>query len=251
MERLWKILFMLVMFSSYSLSDDNVYIVGVENIDHYPHYALKNGNWAGFGRELLDAFSEKYDYTFIYSPYPVKRLMQDNMEGKVNLRFPDNPLWSSSQREGVDVRYSDTFIEVIEGTMVRPENKGLGLESIKTLGTIIGFTAASYLESIEQGGVVVDTSSDSVQLIKKTMMKRLDGSYLSVDSARHLLATVINQPEGLVFDPSLPYDKYAYLLSTTTHPELIETFNQFLVDEAALVKGLVDKYEIFVMDDTP
>lgn len=222
------------------------YVVGVENIDHYPHYALEGDDWVGFGRDLLDAFAKTQNCIFEYRPYPVKRLMQEHMTGGVDFRFPDNPLWSENLREGVQVLYSVPFVEVIEGTMVRPEMRGQGLDRFETLGTIIGFTAASYQQAIEQGEVKVDASSNSLQLIKKTLMGRIDGAYLSIDSAQHLLRNVLNKPDELVFDDSLPYDKYAYLLSSTTRPKVIEEFNLFLTQEAEFVSGLISKYSLYV-----
>ncbi len=220
-------------------------VVGVENIDHYPHYRLEQGEWQGLGRDLLDAFSAYSGYRFVYRPYPVKRLMQEHMAGGVDFRFPDNPLWSAEQRSSVKVHYSDPFLEVVEGTLVRPERRGLGVAKLHALGTIIGFTAASYRDLIARQQVQVEESSDSFNLMQKAIRGRIDGAYLSIDSARHILDEVLKAPDALVFDAGLPYDRYQYLLSSTTRPDVIAAFNRFLREEPEQVEALIERYRIY------
>ena len=224
------------------------FVVGVENINHYPHYTLKDGEWAGFGREVLDAFAKARGYSFVYKPYPVKRLMQQSWQQEVDLMFPDNPLWLSDKKKDVSITYSTTFVKVTEGTMVLPANLGTGIDAIKTLGTITGFTAASYTPFIDSGQVQLDNSRDSHFVLLKTLNGRTDGAFLAVDSARHMLKTILKNPGGLLFDKSLPYDIYDYFLSTTMHPDIIDEFNAFVNNHADLLDALKNKYNIFLMD---
>ncbi|MDM8525274.1 transporter substrate-binding domain-containing protein [Desulfococcaceae bacterium HSG8] len=248
MKTLCAIIFIVTALSGYGFAEERTYVVGVENINHYPHYALRDNEWVGFGREVLDAFAKKYGYMFKYEPYPVKRLMKTNWEQRIDLMFPDNPLWLADQKKGVNIYYSDTFVEVIEGTMVLPKNKGAGVENIKKLGTIMGFTAASYSGYIDKGKVEIKEGYDSLNLLRMARLGRIDGAYMAVDCAYHILKEVIKQPDALVFDPGLPYDKYAYLVSTTKHPGLVDKFDKFIAEENIMIRRLIKKYQVFVSE---
>lgn len=241
------VLLLLGSFPSQGWAEKPTYVVGVENIDHYPHYALKDTQWVGLGRDILDAFAQKYGYTFKYTPYPLKRLMTYNWEQRIDLMFPDNHLWSADQKKNAPIVYSDPFVDVVEGTMVLPGKSGKGIGQIHTLGTVLGFTAYSYEQYIKTGQVVIEYAPDTINNLKKALAERVDGAYLAVDCAHHILRTTLKDQGTLVFDPTLPYDKYAYLLSTTKHPQLIKEFNQFIQDEHDLINRLIQQYQILVI----
>lgn len=227
-----------------AFADGKTFVVGVENIDHYPHYTLRTGEWSGFGREVLDTFARSRGYTFIYRAYPVKRLMLKNWEQEVDLMFPDNPLWYPEKKKSVDITYSTNFVEVLEGTLVPPEKLGEPLEKITILGTITGFTVASYDKYLDAGQVKLDHARDSRYVLLKVLDGRTDAAFMAVDSANYVLDHILDKPGALVFDPSLPSDNYAYYLSTTVHPEIIAEFNRFVEQEADLISALKKKYHM-------
>ena len=47
--------------------------VGVEAIDYLPAYGLRNGEFIGAAREILDAFAAAKGHRLSYRPLPVKR----------------------------------------------------------------------------------------------------------------------------------------------------------------------------------
>jgi polar amino acid transport system substrate-binding protein len=236
------------VFSSGVWAEQRTYVMGVEDVDLYPLYMLKDNEWIGLSRDILDAFAEKYGYTFEYQSYPVARLRDPrNWVRPLDLIFPDNPLWWAEQKKNVPFTYSQTIIEVIEGTIVLPEKRGKGLGQIRRLGTITGFVAGSYEPYIKSGQVVLEYAPTSINNLKKVLAKRIDGAYLPVDNALYLLRTELKGRGTLVFDPTLPHDKIAYLLSTTKHPRLIKEFNRFLQDERVLIERLIRKYRIYVI----
>ena len=229
---------------STSLAGDRHFVVGVENIDHYPHYTLQNGEWSGFGRDVLDAFAKDRGYSFTYRPYPVKRLMLKSWQEEVDLMFPDNPLWFPEKKKAVAITYSVNFVEVVEGTLVPPERVGDGINAITILGTITGFTAASYTPYIEKGQVKIDHARDSRYVLLKVLDGRTDAAFMAVDSAKYVLDGVLNTPGSLVFDPSLPYDNYANYVSSVKRPHLIKEFDQFVEQHAAFIAELKQKYKM-------
>lgn len=220
------------------------YTVGVENIDYYPIYSGFDGEYKGYAREVLDAFAAAKGYTFTYKPLPIKRLFQSYLADKeLDFKFPDNPYWSAEMREGLDVVYSEPVVDYIDGVLVKPENKGNPLDAFKTLGIIAGFTAWEFLDRIKAGQVVTDESGEYEKLLEKAIRGRVDGAYSSVAVALYQLREVLKQPEALVFDPSLPHTRSAYLLSSVKHHAVIAEFNKFLAENAAQVMELKQKYK--------
>ncbi len=223
---------------------EQTYTVGVEDIDYYPIYAGHTGDYQGYVRELLDAFAEKQGVQLLYEPLPVKRLFNAFLERQeVDLKFPDNPYWNADMREGKNVVYSEGVLDYIDGVMVLPENKGQGKKQLKVLGIISGFTAWEYLGDIENGSITTEESSDYVGLLKKTLAGRLDGAYSNVTVAAYHLSNM-GQEGALVFDDSLPHTRSKYYLSSIKHPELVEAFNAFLIEEAEKVEALKAKYDV-------
>ena len=229
-----------------ALSFAQTYTIGVESISYYPHYDNDKGEYKGFARDILDAFAAEKGYTFIYKPVPVARLFQEFLAGKFDFKYPDNAYWSADMKEGKNVIYSEPVVSYIDGVMVLPGNKGMGIDALKTLGTIRGFTAWTYMDLIKEGKVKIRENNGFIPLLEMTMKGRVDGAYVSIDVARWQLAEVLGKPGGLVFDSDLPYTKSAYFLSTIKEPEVMKEFNQFLVDKKELVDGLKEKYKVDV-----
>ncbi len=220
------------------------YTIGVEALYFTPIASGVGGEYVGFARELLDAFAAHQGVAFEYKTYPVKRLYLMFFEtGALDLKFPDNPYWNAHLREDAAISYSQPVVEYIDGVMVRPEHVGRGVEAIRTLGVIGGFTPWEYLDRIDTGTILVDDSSDKQPLLHKVLAGRLDGAYSNVDVGRHVLRAM-GKPDALVFDPDLPHTRSHYHLSSIEHPELIEAFDAFLHEEAALVERLKDKHQV-------
>ena len=128
-------------FANLSLAQTKVYVIGVENIDYFPHYTYENGKFEGHGRAILDAFAKSQGYTFVYEAFPIKRLYNNFLDQKLDFKYPDNPNWKQKLKRGTQVHYSQPVAEYIDGVVVLPERKGQGVKQLKTLGTVLGFTA--------------------------------------------------------------------------------------------------------------
>jgi ABC-type amino acid transport substrate-binding protein len=220
------------------------YTIGVENIQYYPMYNWGQGEYTGFSSELLTTFGQDAGYDFVFKPFPVKRLFSEFLGGKVDFKYPDNPFWRQDLKEGKNIVYSDPVLEYIDGVMVLPANKGNGLDRLKTLGTVMGFTAWDYLGLAKEGKVKISENNNLENLLKMTMAGRTDGAYANVAVARYNLSKTLNKPNGLVFDPELPHTKSNYLLSTLSHPEVIEKFNAWLAANTDKVQALKTKYKV-------
>lgn len=220
------------------------YKIGVENINYLPHYSTDKGEYSGFGREIMDAFSKDAGHTFEYKPMPIKRLMNAYKSGTVDAKYPDNKYWGSDDKKGLSVVYSYPVVEFIDGVMVKPDRAGKGVENLKTLGTVLGFTPFEYLGLIKQEKVKVTENKSFTALLKQTMIGRIDGAYINVDVAQYTLDTAMKKKGELIFDDALPHTKSHYHISSINKPELIDQFNEWLTNNKGTVAKIKAKFDL-------
>ena len=212
-------------------------VVGVENIDYWPAYAMRDGQYVGTGREILDAFAADTGDRFVYRPLPVRRLYADLLSGAIDFKFPDNPGWGPDVKRGHAIVYSGPVIRYVDGVMVLPERKGLGVPALKTLGTVTGFTPFALLDLIHDRKVKLVENPQLPLLLRQALTRRIDGAYVSIAVATFQL-DVLGSPGGLVFDPALPHSRESYRLSATRHSDVIEAFDRWLVDKHDAVESI-------------
>lgn len=229
------------LFCAPARADNRTFVVGVEELDYYPAYAWQKGEYGGAAREILDAFAQAKGYTLIYRPLPIKRLLAELLSGGIDFKFPDNPGWALDAKQNQPVIYSAPVISYVDGVMVRPENVGRGLEALRTLGTVSGFTPFAYFDAIREGRLQLKENPRLDLLLKQVAMGRLDGAYAAVAAANYQLDTTLGMPGGLVFDPSLPHSREHYRLSSMLHAAIIAEFNAWMAANAGQVKAIKDR----------
>lgn len=221
------------------------YTVGVESIDYFPHYTCRDGDYSGFGRAVLDAFAAKAGITFTYKPLPVQRLFKTYLEtDDLDFKYPDNSYWQGDMKEGKNVTYSEPVVAYIDGVLVLPENKGKGVDELKSLAIPRGFTAWTYLDRIESKQIRLFELADSTAMVKMTLTGRASGAYGGVAVIKQLLRDLGDGEDALVFDPDLPHTSSHFFLSSRQHPEVLTAFNAFLKDEAAAIDKLKAEYKV-------
>ncbi|MBN1968311.1 MAG: transporter substrate-binding domain-containing protein [Candidatus Delongbacteria bacterium] len=241
MKRLVWLLFLVFIGSA---NGKEKYLVGVENLNYLPYYGNNDGIYQGYGRELLDLFAEYKGCDFDYKVLPVKRLFSEFLDGKLDFKFPDHPYWSFEDKEGKNVIYSNDVVEYIDGVMVKPENVGKGIEHLKNMGVVLGFTAWDYVKYIDNGSIKRQENSNFEGMIRQALISRNDGAYCNVGVGRHLLKNVIKEPDGLIFDEGLPFSKSHYKFSSIKYPTIIEEFNKFLIEKKSEIDKLKEKYSL-------
>lgn len=222
----------------------DTYVVGVEDLDYYPHYRAKGGDYQGFARDVLDLFATQQGIRFDYKPLPISRLYPAFLEGQVDFKYPDNPNWQQDAKAGKSISYSASVVQAIDGVMVLPSKVGATADSLKSLGTVRGFTAWDYLDRIKAGSLKVQEVTAFDASLQQGINGRVDGVYMNVDVARYLLRENIQQPDALVFDAGLPHTQGSYQLASLKHAALIEQFNAFLAAQAEQINALKAKYQL-------
>ena len=157
------------------------FIIGVEDSQYYPHYAVQDGGWVGFGSALLEAFSQAQGYRFEYRPMPVERLFRSFLSGEVDFKYPDHPEWRKELKKNAKVSYSEPVVRYIDGVSVLPENQGQGVDNIRMLGTLRGFTPVSWLPYLKSEQISLFENDSLEGLIKQALLGRIDGVYANVD----------------------------------------------------------------------
>lgn len=218
-------------------------IVGVDNTLYFPIYANDtNAHYYGYSRDLIDAFAQKYNYSISFRVLPIERLYKEFWNKTVDLKFPDSPYWKSEQREGLTIHYTKPVLDYVDGVVVVPDNLGKGIDNFKRLGLVRGFTAFALLDDIKTRQISLVENNSLTGILEQVLRDRADGAYVNIDIAHYQLTEILLKPDSLVFDPDLPYVKGSYHMSSLTHPEVIEQFNQFMVDEQEMVINLKKRY---------
>lgn len=220
------------------------YVVAVEAIDYFPHYRGTSIDYTGIARDVLDAFAAAEGHRFTYHPLPVRRLFADFLGGKHDFKYPDNPMWSAGKREGIDIAYSGPVVPYQDGISVLPANLGKGIDALKSIAIVRGFTAFELLDRINAGSIQVSQHDDFSSLIRFTLAGRADGAYGNRDVIQHRLREDFAKPGGLVFDADLPSTTSAYHLSTLKHPALIARFDAWMAENRGFIAAAQAKYGI-------
>ena len=235
-------LFALV-FSSTSLAES--YVIGVEKLAFAPHYSIDaQGQYQGFARELFDLFAAHSGVQLSYKPMAVEQLLPALLKGEVDFKYPDSPSWAQAQKAGQTLSYSQGVVDYVDGVLVAPKRHGQGLEGIKRLAMVKGWTPWGYQQRIEAGAIELTYSDDLRQMIRQALKKDSDGAYFNVVVATHYLDNLSSRPGALIFDAGLPHERGSYHLSTRKHGQLLARFDRFLQERQDDVAALKAKYQV-------
>jgi hypothetical protein len=218
--------------------------VGVEGHDYLPISKGEGGVYSGYARELLDAFAAKYGHTFTYKPLPVSRLFDEfAIQKSVDFKFPDNAYWAADAKKGISIAYSKGLVSVTEGLLVLPAKKGK-IGTVSKMATLRGFTPFPYLDQINAKKIAVTEVNAADAAISMAEAGRVDGVYLGVLAANHIMSEGMKKPGILVLDDSLPKSVNDFSLSSIKHPDVVKQMDEFLVKEKDTVSKLKAKHKI-------
>ena len=221
------------------------YTVGVEATDYMPISKGDDGKYSGYAKELLDTFASKNGHKFTYTPLPVARLIDEfAVKKSLDFKFPDNAYWAKEVKKDAKIVYSQSAISVTEGLMVLPANKGKGLDSIKKLGTVRGFTPWPYMDQIKSKKIILSEANTPEAAINMCEAGRVDAVYGSQIVSNYIMTDMLKKPGVLVFDDKMPSTKSDFSLSSIAHPDVIKQFDEFLAKDKDTVAKLKAKYKI-------
>ncbi len=243
MKILMGLLVSLLFIMSVPASAKN-FVVGVESLNYYPLYLGRGNSYTGYARELLDEFGKANGHTITYKALPVKRLLSEFLAGKLDFKYPDNSKWAPNAKQGSAIAYSDSTIEYIDGLMMLPANAGVNVNTLKSMGTLRGFTPWVYMDDISKGTLKVSETDGIKSLVAMTHTNRVEAAYVNVVVANYYINNELKKPGLLKFNEDMPHARDHFYLSSIKHPKVIKEFNAFLKSHKALVDTLKDKYQV-------
>ena len=219
-------------------------IVGVQDFTEYLPYSTYSNDlgYQGFNREVFNLFERYYPYKFKYRAYPVKRLYNAFLKGLVDLKYPDNPYWSASNKKGFNIIYSLPLVSFIDGVFVHPDRASRGLRSMKVLGTIRGFTPYPYKSLINSGAIQLKEANGYQGLFLMVLKQRIDGAYFNVDVGMHYMKEYLDDPYALIFNKKLPYKEVGRHLSTIKFSGVLKDFDEFIKNHQDEISSLKNKF---------
>lgn len=233
-----KIVFLcLFLFSKTIYADE--FKVGVEELNYLPYFDGSGKQYNGYARELLDRFANSNGHKFIYVARPVARLYQEFLSGKVDFKFPDNPLWKKDLKMGKAVQYSVPLANSTDGVMMPIAD--MAKNEIKTIGIVNGFEPWPYMDQIKSGKIIIATTTDLESLLKQVSLKRIDGAYFNVLVAGKKI-NELELSKEISYNSKLPHADNAFTLSTIKKTKILKELDEYILKNAKLVSALKKKY---------
>lgn len=243
MNRLFIFICLTFIFSTCAMA--NTYTVGVQTLNFQPYFGYdKQGHYRGFARELMDQFADYAGIAIIYKPMRPSDLMPALAAGEIDFKFPENPEWKAPASIAGRVSYSGPAVEYVAGALVSPKRKGRGIDQIKRMAIVEGWTPLGFKDEVNDYGIELIESETLPKMIRQVLLRDSDAAYYNVVVAVHYINQSYRGTNVLVFDPSLPYQRSTYHLAAVEYPELIQRFDDFLEERSADVEALKKKYQI-------
>lgn len=235
---------LLALLMAAALAQGETLRVGIEQHDYYPYYrATPDSPPEGYCLDLLQAFAEHEGLTLELLPQPLNRLYRNMLdEQSLDLLFPDNPEWARQAKADRHLYYSEAAVQIVDGTLVLASRRGQGLNNIRHLGTVRGFTAQAWLPLLNTGNLYLVETQDLHSLIRMVARGRLDALYANPQVVRYQLGQLDMADNYLQLDPQLPLIYTSLHLSSASRPDLIERFDAFLAQQPDTLQRLKARY---------
>ncbi|WP_275797903.1 hypothetical protein [Aliiglaciecola sp. CAU 1673] len=232
-----------MLFSAWSVAQDSVptrLTVGIQQINHYPHYDITSGHFRGFAADLLALFTEHEGLQLSYVALPVKR-QSAALEDSVDLLYPDNPKWQAL-REGDDGRFfSQEVIRILGVSLVKPDLADITIDKVKTLAVVRGFTPTLWMDLQPDYRFQFVEVSDNLTAAMMALKDRVTAAEGEYNVLFHQLKR-LSLADSLVVARQLPVSHVGYHLSSLKYPQIINRFDQFLVDQRQQIDELIEQY---------
>src|SRR5690606_37857516 len=125
-----------------------------------------------------------------------------------------------------------------------PAQLGQGVEGLRRLALVEGWTPRDYQARMAAGQVEPVHAADLRQMMRLALRREADGAYYNVVVATYYLDDLRARPGALVFDPSLPHSRGVVHLSSLRPPQLIQRFDRFLRSHAEDIAALKARHGV-------
>lgn len=220
--------------------------VAVEMISFPPHIQTDSqGNFTGYLRDLMDRWAEDDGMNIVYEVVPVKRIVYSLENHKLDVRIPDNPLWDTQEKKGLDIRYSQPAAKVHGGYVRLAASPKISDITGRTpiVGSMSGFSQYMIADRLERGELTLHEVNQNTSLMSLLQRGRVDVIYGDIPALVHLGESMIGK-NSVMQCQDFPSEKSTYHLSAFRSHGAIARFDEWMQSEAGQenVKKLREKY---------
>lgn len=208
-----------------SFSYGQTYTVGVESVNHYPHYDFTQNEPRGYLVDLMREFARDQNMQIRFKVMPVEELWAAYIKKEVDFRLPDNLLWQRDVKRDAQLTYSAPLVHFTDGVLSLAKNDN---KPVNSLGTIKGFTAWDFKDQIDRGLIRLDTELTAKALLDGLIAGKYDGVYYNVEAFKSLLKESGLEEGQIVFRKDLKKTRSLYMLSSIDYGPKVLALNQFL-----------------------
>ncbi len=236
----------MAFFISTSTSYSKEYIIGVEDVSYFPLYDFspQYPNRASFTKDLLSSFFKSNGYQFKFVPLPIKRFDKWYVEEAIDFKFPDNVRWRAGDSKKLGITYSSPVLTLTAGTYVDQKLRKKPRESIKRLGTVLGFFPTLWYDKIQDKSTALVELSSPYSIVKHMLHGNIDATNIDKNVINYNLKLLGKSGDSIVLNKQIKNEQYAYHFSSIHYPEMIREFNAFLRENQQLVARIKSKYGI-------
>ncbi len=225
---LFTLLIYVIIVSTVDADSERVYRVGVEDVSYYPVQNFRDDNNKGVLASILRLFEETEGINLEFIPLPVHRFASWYDDGAIDLRIPDHPSWSSQDQP--ELIYSAPVLRLCESTIVLDKNADKSASELKSIGTLHGFTPSHrWRDRIAQDDIVLITDSSPKMLTRMLMNEMVDGLDLDYSAIQHQVEELGYDQGSIKISNAIPQRQLSYRMSTILHEDIIQRFNDFLI----------------------
>ena len=217
------------------------YTVGVEAVNHFPHYDFTGAEPRGYLVDVINKFAKHQNIKIRFKIMSIDDLWHAYLNDKVDFRLPDNLLWQRDMKKDRDITYSVPIAYFTDGIISLSHNAD---KSLTKLGTIEGFTPWGYQDQIESGKIRLINENNLKNLINSLYAERFDGVYYNVEAFIKLIQEAGHSVDSVVFRKDLVKTRSIYMLSSIHHGKLIKELNQFLHSNKAWIRERKTYYNL-------
>jgi len=216
-----------------SFSYGKTYTIGVESVNHYPHYDFTQNEPRGYLVDLIQEFARDQNIQIQFKIMSVEDLWVAYLKKEVDFRLPDNLLWQRDVKQDARLTYSAPLAHFTDGVLSLAKNDG---KPVNSLGIIKGFTAWDYKDQIDSGLIGLHTELSVKALLDGLLAGKYDGIYYNVEAFMSLLKEHGVDESQIVFRKDLRKTRSLYMLSSIDHGPTVLALNQFLRTHKEWVK---------------
>lgn len=217
--------------------------VGVEDINYYPIMDFTSPTPKGLLYDILAEFGDTHDISFEFIPLPLLRFTHWFEESSIDFRLPDNSLWSSVTTPSL--QYSEAVISLCETTVVLSENSEMLSEDVTRLGLLKGFTPSTQWRKRKEAGTISLAKERTIRSLTRMLLSGLiDAIDLNVAAVKNELVSLGLSPDLVTVAKNIPIGAVEYRMSTQNTSYVIDSLNQYLVNNADAISKKANQYGI-------